>query len=378
MKFIFACGGTAGHVNPALAVAGRLKELMPDSEFLFLGAEGKMEMELVPREGYRILPLKVTNLSRGKHISDIEHNIISIKNVISSTAEAKKILKQFKPDAVIGTGGYVCMPVLEAAAELHIPTAIHESNAVPGLTTKVLSKKVDAIMLGLEESRKYYEQQDKVHVTGTPVRGDFACYTKNSARAELGYGDPKPLVVSVWGSLGAGYMNETLCNALPKMCGQKDFTLIHSVGSRYYKDFCETLEDEHVNPGNCGADIREYIYDMPRVMAAADLILCRAGASTLAELCYMGKPVIIIPSPNVTNNHQEKNARVLEKAGGAVVFTEGSFDEETILNEIKTLLSDKERLDRMSKAMLSLAVPEAADRICDIILDITRKNKNRI
>lgn len=374
MKFIFACGGTAGHVNPALAIAGRLKELMPESEFLFIGAEGKMEMGLVPREGYRILPLKVTNLSRSKSLSAIGHNLKSVKNVIASTIEAKKIIKQFKPDAVIGTGGYVCMPVLEAAVRLGVPTAVHESNAVPGLTTKLLAKKVDKIMLGLEASRSYYEQQEKLCVTGTPVRGNFAHFTKDSARAELGYSDSKPLVVSVWGSLGSGHMNEILLKALPKMQGQQ-LRLIHSVGSRDYKEFIEKLENSGIKPSECGADIREYIYDMPRVMAAADLIMCRAGASTLAELCFMAKPVIIVPSPNVTNNHQEKNARVLEEAGGAVVFTEGNFDEDTLLKELEELLGDEGRLQKMSDAMRALAVTEATDRICDIILDIARKNK---
>ena len=158
MKFILACGGTAGHVNPAIAIAGRIKELLPDSEFLFMGAEGKMEMELVPREGYKIEALKVSNLSRSKSLSGIKHNMESVKNVMASTAKAKKLIKEFKPDAVIGTGGYVCYPVLKAAASLNIPTLIHESNAVPGLTTKMLSKSMDKIMLGFEQSRQYYTQ----------------------------------------------------------------------------------------------------------------------------------------------------------------------------------------------------------------------------
>ena len=154
MKFIFTCGGTAGHINPALAVAGRLKELLPDSEFLFLGAEGKMEMDLVPREGYAIKPLKITNLSRGKNFKALTHNIATLKNVAVSHRQAKAIIRDFQPDAVIGTGGYVCYPVLKAAAQLHIPTAVHESNAVPGLTTKMLAKLVDRIMVGFEESRQ--------------------------------------------------------------------------------------------------------------------------------------------------------------------------------------------------------------------------------
>ena len=171
MKFLFTCGGTAGHINPAIAVAGRLRELMPDSEFLFLGAEGKMEMQLVPMEGYEIRPLKITNISRGRSPRAMLHNIVTVKNVAASMGETRKILKEFKPDVVIGTGGYVCYPVLMAASKLHIPTAVHESNAVPGLTTKMLAGHVDKIMVGFEDSRAYYKDPEKVEVTGTPVRG---------------------------------------------------------------------------------------------------------------------------------------------------------------------------------------------------------------
>ena len=370
MRFVFTCGGTAGHINPALAVAGRLRELLPDSEFLFLGAEGKMEMQLVPMAGYDIKPLKITNISRGKSLKALLHNIQTLKNVAEATRETKKILKDFKPDVVIGTGGYVCYPVLMAAAKMHIPTAVHESNAVPGLTTKMLAGHVDKIMVGFEESRQYYKNPERVEVTGTPVRGEFSCYTRDSAKAQLGLPADKPLVVSVWGSLGAGHMNKIVTEMIPKLRGQDDFRLIHSAGSMYYKEVCEKLSETAPDHGEYGVDVKEYIYDMPRVMAAADLIMCRAGASTLAELTYMGKPVIIVPSPNVTNNHQEKNARVLERAGGAKVLLEGEFDADSLLSELKTLLADEEKLSSMSKAMRSLAVPDATEKICGIILDL--------
>ena len=180
MKFVLTCGGTAGHVNPALAVAGRLRELMPESEFLFLGAEGKMEMDLVPRAGYEIRGLRITNIARGHSLSALMHNLDTAKNVIASEHEARAILKEFRPDAVIGTGGYVCFPVLDAASRLHIPTLVHESNALPGLTTRMLADKVDAILVGFEESRRHYREPEKVTVTGTPVRGEFARYTRES------------------------------------------------------------------------------------------------------------------------------------------------------------------------------------------------------
>ncbi len=373
MKFILTCGGTAGHINPALAVAGRLRELMPDCEILFIGAEGKMEMELVPREGYKIEPLKITNISRGHSLEAIIHNLDTLKNVAVSTREAKRIMREFKPDVVIGTGGYVCYPVLMAASELKIPTAVHESNAVPGLTTKLLAEHVDKVMVGFEESRGAYHHPEKVEVTGTPVRGEFAAYSKALAKRELGLDPDEPLVVSVWGSLGAAHMNKIMGELITMMDDSRPFRLIHSVGTRYFEDFMATLRQCAPDFARFGADVRKYIYDMPRVMAAADLILCRAGASTLSELAYMGKPVIIVPSPNVTNNHQEKNARVLEKAGGAKVFLEGEFDAPALMDTVRGLLGDSTQLEAMSQAMLSLAVPGATDRICDIILSLPAK-----
>lgn len=370
MRFVFACGGTAGHVNPALAVAGRLKELMPDSCFLFIGVEDKMEMELVPRAGYEIRGLNMTYIQRGHDMAAIIHNLETVRNVAHSTREAKRILREFKPDAVIGTGGYICYPVLAAASELHIPTLVHESNAVPGLTTKLLADRVDRVMLGLEESRQYYRHPERLTVTGTPVRGEFDRITKAQARAELGLKEDEKLVVSVWGSLGAGHMNAVMSELIPMLDGSQSFHMIHAAGSIYYKELTEKLSQNAPDMEQAGVEVREYIFDMPRVMTAADLILCRAGASTISELCYLGKPALMVPSPNVTNNHQEKNARVLEKAGGAQVMLEGEFDAASMLERINDLLADEQKLGEMSRAMRSLTVSDATDRIVNIILEL--------
>ena len=375
MRFVLTCGGTAGHINPALAIAGRLRELMPDCEILFIGAEGKMEMELVPREGYKIEALKITNISRGHSLEALRHNLDTLRNVAVSTHEAKRILREFKPDVVIGTGGYVCYPVLTAAHELGIPTAVHESNAVPGLTTKLLAERVDRVMVGFADSKGAYHHPEKVEVTGTPVRGEFASYSKALAKKELGLDPNEPLVVSVWGSLGAAHMNKVMGELITLLDERREFRLIHSAGSMYFDGFMEKLEAAMPDFAKFGADVRKYIYDMPRVMAAADLILCRAGASTLSELAYMGKPVIIVPSPHVTSNHQEKSARVLEKAGGAKVFLEGEFDAQSLLDTVRQLLGDEGKLSEMSEAMRSLAVPGATDRICDIILSLPESRR---
>ena len=370
MKFIFTCGGTAGHINPALAVAGRLKELMPDSRFLFIGVNGKMEMELVPRAGYEIRGLDMTYIVRGHDLHAIMKNLETVRNVARSTHEAKKIIRDFQPDAVIGTGGYICYPVLSAAHELHIPTFVHESNAVPGLTTKLLADRIDRVMVGFEESRQYYRHPERVSVTGTPVRGEFDRVTREGAREELGLRDGEKLVLSVWGSLGAEHMNNVMGELMEKLDGRQGFRLIHAAGSLYFQRLTEKLQNVPLEKN--GVELREYIYDMPRLMAAADLIMCRAGASTISELSYMGKPVLMVPSPNVTNNHQEKHARVLERAGGAVVLLEGEFDADSLLRQVQELLGDEERLENMGKAMRTLAVPDACERIVNIILDVCK------
>lgn len=375
MKFLFTCGGTAGHINPALGVASRIRELLPDSEFLFVGAKGKMETELIPREGYDIVTVEITNLRRGFKPDQIVHNLKTVRNVIVSMGQAKKIIQEFHPDVAVGTGGYVCYPVLRAAHKLGVPTAIHESNAVPGLTTKLLSKLVDQIMVGFEEAKANYSCPEKVLVTGTPVRSDFRNLDKATARAELGIPAEKPLVVSVWGSLGATYMNRTIAEMIALAAKDPDFLLIHSAGKRGYESMRKDLAARGVE--NCdalGFEVREYIYDMSRVMAAADVVMCRSGASTLSELTAMGKPALLIPSPNVTGNHQEKNARVLEAAGGAKVLVEGAFTAESLLATLRALLADPAELTAMSENMKKTGVASATDKIAEIVLGLAQKH----
>lgn len=376
MNFLFTCGGTAGHINPALAVAGRLREWMPDCGILFVGANGKMETDLVPRAGYDILTVEVTNLHRSLKPSEIAYNLKSLSNVVSATHAAKQIVKDFQPDVAIGTGGYVCYPVLKAAAQLGVPTVVHESNAVPGLTTKMLSGVVDRILVGFEESRQHYADVKKVLVTGTPVRGAFSDCTQAEAKARLGLPVDKPLVVSVWGSLGARYMNETMTDVIAFACAEPAFTLIHSAGKLGYERMAAALAEKcSKDPKTCGMDVRPYIYDMPLVMDAADLVLCRAGASTLAELTCIGKPAILVPSPNVTNNHQERNARVLERVGGAKVLLEGEFTAETLYAAVCELLNDPQQLSEMGANMKAAGVPDATERIAETILELAAEKK---
>lgn len=368
MKFIFSCGGTAGHINPAIGVAGRLRQLMPDCEILFIGAEGMMETNLVPREGYEIKTVKISNISRSLSLAGVKHNIDTIKYVVMSIGEAKKIIRDFGADAVIGTGGYVCYPVLRAAHALGIPTLVHESNAVPGLTTKMLSGIVDCVMVGFENASVNYPKGTNVVYTGTPVRTDFYSADKASAKAALGIPADEKLVVSVWGSLGSGHMNGIMERFAAIASERAEFRLIHSAGKGGFEKLKNVLDQSCPDRESRGVDVRPYIYDMPQVMAAADMIMCRSGASTLAELTALGKPALLVPSPNVTNNHQEKNARVLESAGGARVHLEGEFTAESLYDEVCDMLSDKAALEAMGRAMSDSGVPDATDRIADIIL----------
>ena len=373
MKVLFACGGTAGHINPAIAVAQRLQALDPKTEVLFVGTPDRMEAELVPRAGYAFRSVTVSSFSRSLNAAGIRHNLAAAKNALTSTKEAKQIVREFQPDIAVGTGGYVCYPVLKAAAQLNVPTLVHESNAVPGLTTKMLLPDVDRVLVGFEESRRHYGDPSRVFVTGTPVRTGFSDCTKAEAKQKLGLPADQPLVVSLWGSLGARIMNEKITEMIALAGSVPGFRLIHSAGKSGYDTVAQKLRETcPFDLSASGYDVRPYIYDMPLVMAAADLVLCRAGASTLAELTYLGKPAILVPSPYVTNNHQEKNARVLEHAGGAKVLLEPELTGADLLDAIRALLADPAALDSMADHMKACGVPDATERIADIVLEMVR------
>lgn len=370
MRFLFTCGGTAGHINPALGVADRLRQLIPDAEFLFIGAAGRMEADLVPRAGYPIRTIEIDNLSRSISFSGLKHNVHTARLLLHATGKAKIIIEQFRPDVAVGTGGYVCYPALKAAHDLGIPTLVHESNAVPGLTTRLLAGTVDRVMLGFEQAAENYRSSVRTVYTGTPVRGDFSACPKAEARARLHLGFPeKPLVLSVWGSLGSGHINSMLPEFARMVAERGDFNLIHSAGKGGYGG----LDASALNMP--GVDVREYIYDMPAVMAAADLIMCRSGASTLGELAALGAPALLIPSPNVTNHQQEKNARLLRDLGAAQVLMEGSFDAAGLYRAVLELLNAPTTLKNMGEAMRRSAPPDAAGRIADLILTFVGREK---
>lgn len=374
MNVIFTCGGTGGHISPALAVANLLKERCPHANILFVGGEGGMETDLVPRAGFQLETVKIDNFQRKLTPSGIVHNVKSLSYMLSSRKKADKIIGEFKPHVIVGTGGYASYPMLKQGAKRQIPTALHESNAVPGLTTRLVMDKVERVMVSFEESRGSYPHPEKVSVVGMPVRSEFLFSKKQEARRALGL-DQRPLVVSFWGSLGAREMNKMIARFMAKNAeADCPFQHIHAAGSYGWKWMPEYVKEQGVDLGATPAiDMREFIYDMPTVMAAADLVICRAGAATISEVAAAGKPAIFVPSPNVTDNHQEKNARILEQHGGAVVLREAECSGEKLYEETMGLLQDPEGLARMGRAVQSLAVPDSAERIYKIILELTGK-----
>ena len=372
-RVIFTCGGTAGHVNPAIALAQRIAAENPAAEFLFVGAERGLEKDLVPKAGYAFRTVHISSFHRSFKPKELKHNLITVYNLMRAPGEARAILREFRPDVVIGTGGYASYPVVKAAGKAGIPTAVHESNMVPGVTTEMLEPHTDRIMVGFEACRKHYKHPEKVVVTGTPVRSDFFALTKAEAKAKLGVDDGRPLIVSFWGSLGASGMNRQMAEMLALEAEKEPFHHIHAAGKNGYPVVQELLRERGVDLTNHPSlEVREYIYDMACVFRAADLVICRAGASTISELTALGVPALIVPSPYVTNNHQEKNARVLEEAGGAVVLTEKECTPQVLFRTACAILRDEAKRAKMEEKMAALGIRDAAERILQTILEITQ------
>ncbi len=373
MNVIFTCGGTAGHINPAIAVADSLKARDPDCKILFIGAKGHMEETLVPKAGYDLKCLPGTGLSRKLDLEGIQNNMKAVGNVLTAVSQCKKIIKEFKPDVILGTGGYASFPALYAGSRMGIPTCVHESNAVPGLTTKMAAGFATKVLVCLAESTQYYKKPEEVQVVGMPVRREFVTTTKLEASKALNL-DQRPLVVSAFGSLGARVMNRAVAEMFTmEQADGFPFQHIHATGSYGWEWMPEHVKSLGVDLEKApGIDMRQYIYNMPTVMAAADVIIGRAGASSYNEIGVTGTPCILIPSPNVTDNHQEKNARVLEKRGAAIVLLEENCSAQVLYDTVKELLCDHDRRKEMSKALRHMVVPDAAEKICDILQQLAQ------
>ena len=372
MHILFAGGGTAGHINPALAIAGFIREKHPDAHISYIGTADKLEAKLVPEKGYNFRTISVAGFQRKLTPANVVKNISVVGKAFTASIKARKILKELQPDIVIGTGGYVSGPVLREAAKLGIKTAIHEQNAYPGVTTKMLSSKVDEVMLAMPEAEKYLKLNKKPHITGNPVRQELLKMTREEARAKLALQDDIPMLLSFGGSLGAMRINQSVSDLIKWHNGSNKFYHIHGTGKSGYNDFKESIKNLNLSDK---IDVREYISDMNVCMAAADLIICRAGAITLSELLACGKPSILIPSPYVAENHQFHNAMTLKKIGAAEIIEEKDLTSEKLIDTVSTLIEDKSALNKMAEAAKNGAIMDANERIYEIVMNLYKSAK---
>lgn len=370
MRVLMTGGGTGGHVNPAIAIANTIKANIPDAEIAFVGTKKGIENKLVAAENYPIYHVEVKGFKRSLSPKNIKAAYLALVSPI----KAKKIIREFKPDIVIGTGGYVCWPVLVAASKMGVATAVHESNAVPGVTVKQLQKYVDKIFINFEETAKYLTASDKVVHVGNPLKNGFGTISKEEARKELGInGKYDKFILSFGGSLGAEHVNDAALEVMKNFVAKNPRILhVHATGALEHEaamaKYREYGLDKYEN-----ICMLEYIYDMPLRMSAADIVVSRAGAMTVSELSLMKKTSILIPSPNVTNNHQYKNAKVLADAGGAILIEEKELGDGKLEKEIAELCANDAKCKDMEKNIEAFAEKDANKIIYLEIMKLIKK-----
>lgn len=354
MRVVVSAGGTGGHIYPALAIINKIKEKEPDSEFLYIGTTDRMEATIIPELGYDYVGLEIKGLNRRNPFK----NINVLKSFLKAISISKNEIKKFKPDVVLGIGGYVTLPVLYAAHSLKIKTFIHEQNSIPGLSNKLLNKKVDAIGVSLPSSLNHFDKK-KTTYTGNP-RSEEVITVEKVEKKKYGLNKNKKLVLFVMGSLGSKTINNMMKEILPKF-GKKDYEVLFVTGKNYY--------DEYNKMKNIPKNVKlvPYLNDMLGVMKSTDLIISRAGASTISEITALGLPSILIPSPYVTHNHQEENAKVLENNGASIIIKEKELTDKVLLEKIDLILNDTKRYNEMVRANKKLGISDSATRIYKII-----------
>lgn len=368
MKILFAGGGTAGHINPALAIANHLCA-KNNAEARFVGTAEGLEVGLVPHSGYELDLIKIHGFERKLSAETLK----TVCEIPPAVLKSKKIIKDFKPDVVVGTGGYVCGPVLYAAAKMGLPAFVHESNAFPGITTKILARYVDTVAVGIEAAKQYLAKSKRVVFTGNPIRPSILAADSFAARRKLGL-DSRPFIVIFGGSLGARDFNRAAADWICSAADSGRYQILMSTGKLNHFDTVMARFKENGVEIDKYKDITvsEYIYDMDVAMNAADLVVSRAGASTLAELTAIGKPSILVPSPYVTDNHQEHNARAIEGGGGARVILEKEMTAEMLDKAIRDITESPEKLRAMGRAAAKMGVRDSAERICDEIIKLIK------
>ena len=364
LKILFACGGTAGHINPALAVAGLLRERQPGCDILFAGNPKGMEAKLVPAAGYDFAPIEVLGFQRKLSFNNLGNNLMAVRYLLTASGKARWIIRNFAPDICMGTGGYVSGPVVRMAAKMGIPTLTHEQNAFPGVTTRLLCKYVDKALLAVPSAADYLPAGVKTVVTGNPVRGEVLTADREKSREKLGVGD-KICLLSFGGSLGARRINEAIAEVMAWHHDKGIIHHIHATGQYGVELFPKLLAEKGVAvSGNQNIDLRAYIDDMPDCLAGADLVICRAGAISISELQAVGRASILIPSPNVAGNHQYYNAKLLAQRGAAVLIEEKDLAGPKLIEVIKRLVGNPGELSSIGQAAAGMAITDAGARIC--------------
>ena len=371
MRVLMTGGGTGGHVNPAIAIADTIKQNDPTAEIAFVGTPRGIENKLVPAAGYKLYHVDVRGIRRSLSPANIRAAWLAL----TSPIKAKKLIREFRPDLVVGTGGYVSWPVVKAAAGMGIATALHESNAAPGMTVKMLSGAVDRIYLNFSSAGNAIREKDKLMTVGCPMKSVGASVPKSEARRRLGIPDSVSCVIlSFGGSLGAEKVNDAVFTLMERFSGGREGVWhTHATGS-IEKDIAAGWFKERGLDRYSNLEISEYIYDMPLRMAAADIVICRSGAMTVSELALMGKCAVFIPSPNVTDDQQYKNAKALADGGAAVIIRENAETGATLCKTVERLYSSPEVRRDMEEKIKKFASPNANR---DIYNDLVRLVKSK-
>lgn len=368
MRVLVTGGGTGGHINPAIAIAQYFKVNDPEGAILYAGTPNGMEAQLVKKAGLDFAPIQVQGFSRSFAPKDLLHNVKTVGVLLKSRSRARAILREFQPDVVVGTGGYVSAPVVQEAAKLGIKTAIHEQNAFPGITNRLLAKQVDWVFLAVDEAREHLDPHIRYQVVGNPVRESIVYKSKAEARKELGL-DDKLCLLSFGGSLGADTLNRIAADLIAWHGREGLINHIHGYGRLGKEKFPALLKERDVALSDCPrVRVTEFIDNMDTCLAAADLLICRAGAITISELEATGKPAILVPSPNVTANHQYHNARVLSDKGGAVLLQEKDYTPKTAIRLIQDFLEHPEKLQTLSANASEQAILDTTKRIYDTLI----------
>lgn len=363
MKVIVSAGGTGGHIFPALSVINKIKEKEPNSKILYIGTTDRMEKDIIPKLGIDYVGIEMKGLNRRNPLKNID----VIKSLFSAIKKCKKIIKEFDPDIVLGIGGYITFPVIKSACDLGYKTFIHEQNSIPGLSNKILKNRVSAIGVSLEDSMKYFPK-NKTYFTGNPRSEEAVTYRK-VPKSKYNLSNNKKTVLFVMGSLGSQTINDIMKNILPKF-KNKDYEVLFVTGKNYYNDY-KNLKGIPEN-----VKVVEFLNDMLGVLKSIDLIVSRAGASTIAEVTALGLPSILIPSPYVTHNHQYKNAKVLADANASILIEEKDLNYDILLKKIDNILNNKDIYDKMKKEALSLSVQNSSSKIYELLKNIINGDIN--